>query len=167
VQKVWTGRAHKFGDNINTDYIMASRHRAKSLDYKELAQYLMEDIRPGFYKSFERGDIIVAGENFGCGSSREYAARVLKEGGCDLIVASSFARIFYRNAINVGIIPIECNTAAIEDGDQLEIDIEGGYIKTIKKNIKLSLRPIPAFMQNIIMAGGLVNFLKNNSKELL
>lgn len=157
---VLTGKAHKFGDNINTDYIMASRHRAKSLDYKELAQYLMEDIRPGFYKNFNRGDFIVAGDNFGCGSSREYAARILKEGGCNAVVCSSFARIFYRNAINVGIFPIECNTGDIDDGDQLEIDIEVGYLKIINKDIKLSIKPIPTFMQEIVKAGGLVNYLK-------
>lgn len=157
---VLTGKAHKFGDNINTDYIMASRHRAKSLDYKELAQHLMEDIRPGFYKNFNRGDFIVAGDNFGCGSSREYAARILKEGGCNAVVCSSFARIFYRNAINVGIFPIECNTDVIDDGDQLEIDIEVGYLKIINKDIKLSIKPIPTFMQEIVKAGGLVNYLK-------
>ncbi|MGI6113749.1 MAG: 3-isopropylmalate dehydratase [Mahellales bacterium] len=154
------GKAHKFGDNINTDYIMASRHRAKSLDYKELAQYLMEDIRPNFYKNFNKGDFIVAGENFGCGSSREYAARILKEGGCNAVVSSSFARIFYRNAINVGLIPIECSTDLIDEGDQLEVDIETGYIRIINKEIKLSIKPIPSFVQDIILAGGLVNLLK-------
>lgn len=158
--KVLTGKAHKFGDNINTDYIMACRNRAKSLDYKELAQYLMEDIRPGFYTSFQYGDFIVAGHNFGCGSSREYAARILKEGGCNAVISSSFARIFYRNAINVGLIPIECNTSQIEDGDQLELDINFGHIKIPGKEIKLTIKPIPTFMQEIISAGGLSNFLR-------
>jgi 3-isopropylmalate/(R)-2-methylmalate dehydratase small subunit len=157
---VLIGKAHKFGDNINTDYIMASRHRAKSLDYKELAHYLMEDIRPGFYKSFNKGDFIVAGDNFGCGSSREYAARILKEGGCNAVIGSSFARIFYRNAINVGVIPIECNTDDIDDGDQLEVNMKTGHVMLKNKGIKLSIKPIPSIVQDIISAGGLINFLK-------
>ncbi len=158
---VLIGRVHKFGDDVNTDYIMASRHRAKSLDYRELTQYLMEDIRPGFYRTFKNGDFIVGGDNFGCGSSREYAARILKEGGCNVIVCSSFARIFYRNAINVGIIPFECDTNSINDGDQLEINIKSGYIKIAHEDIRLDIKPIPSFLRDIISAGGLISFFKD------
>lgn len=157
---ILSGKAHKFGDDVNTDYIMASRHRGVSLDYKELAKFLMEDIRPGFYKKFENGDFIVAGNNFGCGSSREYAARILKEGGCNAVISSSFARIFYRNAINVGLIPIECDTLQIEDKDQLEVDVDNRIIRITNRDIKINTNPIPVFMQEIILAGGLVNYLK-------
>lgn len=157
---IMTGKAHKFGDDINTDYIMASRHRAKSLDYKELTQFLMDDIRPGFYKNFKKGDFIVAGDNFGCGSSREYAAKILKEGGSNVIISSSFARIFYRNAINIGIIPIECNTDVIEDGDWLSINFRDSHINVIDKDKKLSIKPPPLFLQNIISAGGVINLFK-------
>lgn len=155
------GKAHRFGDDINTDYIMGSRHRAKSLDYKELAQYLMEDIRPGFYQGFSEGDFIVAGENFGCGSSREYAARILKEAGCNAVISASFARIFYRNAVNVGLLPIECDTSQIEEGDSLEVNIDDGNIKILNKNVVLKTKPIPPFMQEIIAMGGLANYLKD------
>lgn len=157
---ILSGKAHKFADDVNTDYIMASRHRGVSLDYKELAKFLMEDIRPRFYKKFENGDFIVAGNNFGCGSSREYAARILKEGGCNAVISSSFARIFYRNAINVGLIPIECDTLQIEDKDQLEVDVDNRIIRITNRDIKIKTNPIPVFMQEIILAGGLVNYLK-------
>ena len=157
---ILSGKAHKFGDDVNTDYIMASRHRGVSLDYKELAKFLMEDIRPGFYKKFENGDFIVAGNNFGYGSNREYAARILKEGGCNAVISSSFARIFYRNAINVGLIPIECDTLQIEDKDQLEVDVDNRIIRITNRDIKINTNPIPVFMQEIILAGGLVNYLK-------
>ena len=114
------GKAHKFGDDINTDYIMSSRHRTQSLDYVQLAEHLMEDIRPGFYSQVESGDFIVAGDNFGCGSSREYAPKIVKAGGIAAVIAKSFARIFYRNAINLGLPLIECDTDAISEGDSFE-----------------------------------------------
>lgn len=158
-----TGKAHKFGDDINTDYIMGSRHRAKSLDYKELAQYLMEDIRPGFYTNYVPGDFIVSGNNFGCGSSREYAAKILKEGGCNAVISSSFARIFYRNAVNVGLFPIECDTTGIIDGDILEVDVTNGVVSIPERGVKLAIKPIPSFMQDIINAGGLANYIIKTS----
>lgn len=161
------GKAHKFGDDINTDYVMASRNRTVSLNYKELAQFLMQDIKPGFFKEFKSGDFIVAGSNFGCGSSREYAARILKEGGCSAVIASSFARIFYRNAINVGLIPVECDTTQIMDKDQLEVDINKGVLMVTNRKVKININSIPVFVQKIIVAGGLVKYLKCHDQDLI
>ncbi|NQT94812.1 MAG: 3-isopropylmalate dehydratase, partial [Candidatus Omnitrophica bacterium] len=116
------GKAHKFGNAINTDYIISGRYKFKIQDPKELAKHLMEDIRPDFYKSVKKGDLLVAGKNFGCGSSREQAPLAIKYAGISAVVAESFARIFFRNAINLGLLLIECNTKTIKEGDSLEVD---------------------------------------------
>ncbi len=154
------GKAHRFGDDINTDYIISGKYKFKTLDMKELAQHLFEDLVPGFAERVKTGDLIVAGENFGCGSSREQAPLVIKEAGISCVVAKSFARIFYRNAINVGLPVVECNTESIEDGDLLEVDLDSGRLMDLSKGRQISFQPLPPFMQGILQEGGLVQYLR-------
>ncbi|MCM8772889.1 MAG: 3-isopropylmalate dehydratase small subunit [Candidatus Omnitrophica bacterium] len=154
------GRSHKFGDNINTDYIISGKYKFKTLDMNELAKHLMEDIDPEFYKKVQKGDFIVAGKNFGCGSSREQAPLVIKYAGIPAVIAKSFARIFYRNGINNGLVLIETNTDEIENGDEIEIHLEEGKIINITKNKEISSSKIPKFLIEIIREGGVINYLK-------
>ena len=158
------GKAHKFGDDINTDYIMSSRHRTQTLDYVKLAEHLMEDIRPGFYSQVRAGDFIVAGENFGCGSSREYAPRIVKAGGIAAVIAKSCARIFYRNAINLGLPLIECDTDQINEGDTLRVDLGRGEITNETLDRRLKAAPMPEFMITLLNEGGTANFLRKYGK---
>lgn len=154
------GKAHKFGDNINTDYIISGKYKFKTLDMEELSKHLMEDIYPDFYKKINKGDFIVAGRNFGCGSSREQAPLVIKYAGIPAVIAKSFARIFYRNGINNGLILIEADTDKIEDGDEIEINLEKGLIKNLAKNIEIYGTKIPEFLIEIIKEDGVINYLK-------
>jgi len=154
------GFAHKLGDDINTDYIISGKYKFKTLDMKELAQHIFEDIEPDFIKKIKPGDIIVAGKNFGCGSSREQAPLVIKNAGLSAVVASSFARIFYRNAINNGLPLVECDTSNIEDGDELEINLEEGIVKDITKGFQIKINPLPPFMMKLLQDGGLVEHFK-------
>lgn len=154
------GKAHKFGDDINTDYIMSSRHRTQSLDYVKLAEHLMEDIRPGFYSGVEPGDFIVAGDNFGCGSSREYAPKIIKAGGIAGVIAKSFARIFYRNAVNLGLPLIECDTDAIEEGDVLSVNLARGEVVNETRGCSVQANPTPEFMTALLNEGGMVNYIR-------
>jgi 3-isopropylmalate/(R)-2-methylmalate dehydratase small subunit len=154
------GKAHKFGDDINTDYIMSSRHRTQTLDYTQLAKHLMEDIRPGFYASVQPGDFIVAGKNFGCGSSREYAPKIIKAGGISAILARTFARIFYRNAINLGLPLIECDTDQIREGDVLRVNLAGGEIFNETRKASMKASPMPEFMVTLLNEGGTANFIR-------
>jgi len=158
------GNAHKFGDDVNTDYIISGKHKFKTLNMKELASHLMEDIDPDFYKKIKEGDIIVAGENFGCGSSREQAPLVIKYAGIPAVIAKSFARIFFRNGINVGLVLLEANTDEIETGDSLEIDVEKGIVRNLSKSAEVKGSPLPAFMIDIINEGGVVNYIKKNKE---
>lgn len=157
---VLKGKVHKFGDNINTDYIISGKYKFKTLDMDELAKHLMEDIDPDFYKKIKKGDFIVAGRNFGCGSSREQAPLVIKHAGIPVVIAKSFARIFYRNGINNGLILIEGDTDKIEDGDEIEIYLEDGKMKNLTKNIEIYVSKIPDFLIKIIKEGGVINYLK-------
>jgi 3-isopropylmalate/(R)-2-methylmalate dehydratase small subunit len=157
---VLKGKSHKFGDNINTDYIISGKYKFKTLDMEELARHLMEDIYPNFYKKINKGDFIIAGRNFGCGSSREQAPLVIKYAGISAVIAKSFARIFYRNGINNGLILIEADTDNIEDGDEIEISLERGMVKNITKNIEIYGTKIPDFLIDIIKEGGVINYLK-------
>jgi 3-isopropylmalate/(R)-2-methylmalate dehydratase small subunit len=161
------GKAHKFGDDVNTDYILSSRHRAQTLDYKQLAEHLMEDIRPGFYAQVNRGDFIVAGRNFGCGSSREYAPKVIQAGGIAAILAKSFARIFYRNAINLGLPLVECDTEPIAEGDLLRVDLAQGKVFHEERKLEIPASPIPEFMLTLLNEGGMVPFLRKYKKFFL
>ena len=159
------GRAWKFGNNIDTDLIIPARYLNTS-DPDELAKYAMQDADPEWVDKMNKGDIIVAGDNFGCGSSREHAPLALKAAGVSAVIAKSFARIFYRNAINIGLPILESPEAAeeIKEGHEVEIDLKAGQIKdlTSKKNYKA--QPFPDFMQKIIDAGGLVKYLKKKSR---
>ncbi|HEY3419525.1 MAG TPA: 3-isopropylmalate dehydratase small subunit [Methanomassiliicoccales archaeon] len=154
------GKAHVFGKNINTDYIIAGKYKFKSLDMKDLSTHLMEDLRPGFYKEIEKGDFIVAAENFGMGSSREQAPLVIQAAGCSAVIAKSFARIFYRNCINVGLPLIECDTSGIEEGDVLRVDLEKGVVLNITKGKEVKTTPLPKVMLKILSEGGLAEHFK-------
>lgn len=156
------GKVFKYGDNVDTDVIIPARYLNTS-DPKELASHCMEDIDKDFVKNVEDGDIIVANKNFGCGSSREHAPIAIKESGVSCVIAKTFARIFYRNAINIGLPIIECEEAVdkIEAGDKLEIDFTTGIIKNNTKNEEYQGEPFPEFMQKIINSNGLVNYIKN------
>lgn len=156
------GRVFKYGDNVDTDVIIPARYLNTS-DPKELATHCMEDIDKEFTKNVQKGDIIVANKNFGCGSSREHAPIAIRESGVSCVIASTFARIFYRNAINIGLPILECDEAvkAIDAGDELEVDFTTGIIKNSTKNQEYQGEPFPEFMQNIINCGGLVNYIKS------
>ena len=157
---VITGKVWRFGDNIDTDLIIAARYLNTS-DPHKLAEHVMEDADPEFVSKMSPGDIIVAGENFGCGSSREHAPIALKAAGVSAVVAKSFARIFYRNAFNMGLPIFELKESKeINEGDLIKIDLDSGIIEdlTSKKNYKFI--PIPSFMQELIASGGLINYAK-------
>ena len=157
------GKVFKYGDNIDTDVIIPARY-LNTPDMKELASHCMEDIDKNFTKKVNKGDIIVANKNFGCGSSREHAPIAIKESGISCVIASTFARIFYRNAINIGLPILECEEASrkIEEGNEIEIDFSNGIIKNISKNEEYKAEPFPEFMQNIISNGGLIKSIEIN-----
>ena len=159
--EVFKGRAFKFGDDINTDEIIPARYLNTS-DPKELAKHVMEDADPEFPQKVKPGDIIVAGKNFGCGSSREHAPIAIKAAGVSAVVAKSFARIFYRNAINIGLPIFESPEAVegIEEGDIVEINPETGVIKNITKGKEFKATPIPEDIRQIMEAGGLMEYAK-------
>ncbi len=154
------GKTIKYGDNIDTDIIIPARY-LNIMDRKELASHCMEDLDADFSKRINPGDIIIAGSNFGCGSSREHAPQVIKDSGISCVIAKSFARIFYRNAINIGLPIIECPEAAkaIEEGDEVEINFDTGDIKDHTKNVCFKSQPFPEFLQKMINAGGLINYI--------
>ncbi|MBQ7907842.1 MAG: 3-isopropylmalate dehydratase small subunit [Clostridia bacterium] len=157
----FTGKAIKYGDNVDTDVIIPARYLNTS-DHKELASHCMEDLDKDFTKRVEAGDIMVAGDNFGCGSSREHAPIAIKASGISLVIANTFARIFYRNAINIGLAILECPEAVanISDGDKVEADLDNGiiYNRTTGKSFKT--QPFPEFIQRIIQNGGLIESIK-------
>lgn len=154
------GFIHKYGDNIDTDVIIPARY-LNTANHQELASHCMVDIDADFVNRVKPGDIMVGGFNFGCGSSREHAPIAIKTSGISCVIAKSFARIFYRNAINVGLPILECaDTDRIEAGDELEIDYDKGQICNLTKNETYSAEPFPEFIQNIIAKGGLLNSIK-------
>ena len=155
-----TGKVWNFGANIDTDVIIAARY-LNSSDPEHLAKYVMEDADPDFPKKLQRGDIIVAGENFGCGSSREHAPIALKAAGVAAVVAPSFARIFYRNAFNMGLPIFELpESLEIKEGEVISINLDNGEITNKTTNKTYTFTPIPDFMQELIAAGGLINYAK-------
>ena len=155
------GKVHKFANDVNTDYIISGRHKFKTLDMKELAKHVMEDLDPDFYSKVEAGDFIVAGSNFGCGSSREQAPLAIINANISAVIAKSFARIFYRNCINTGLPLIECDTAGIDEGDQLSIDLGAGILHNLSKGVDIPITPLPPVMLKILNDGGLVeHFIK-------
>ena len=156
------GRVYKFGNDINTDDIIAAKYLV-STDAKELGSHCMETINPDFAKKVKVGDIIVAGKNFGCGSSREHAPLAIKASGIKAVIAKSFAGIFFRNAINIGLPFLESQDAdKIADGDLLEIDLTSGIIKNLTQGKSYHSQPFPEFLQQIIQEGGLMNWVKKN-----
>ena len=154
------GKVHKFGDDINTDDIIAAKY-LDSQDPQYLGAHCMENIDPRFMKRLNKGDIIVAGKNFGCGSSREHAPLSIKGSGASLVIAKSFARIFYRNAINIGLpILISKNVNKLEDGQTLQVDLSRGEIENITTKKKYHCEKFPLFMQEIVNSGGLINWIR-------
>lgn len=155
------GTVHKYGDNVDTDVIIPARY-LNSADPNELAAHCMEDIDANFVKNVKKGDIIVADQNFGCGSSREHAPIAIKASGISCVIASTFARIFYRNAINTALPILECDEAAksIKNGDSVEVDFDTGIITNKTKNEVYTAQPFPQFMKDIINAGGLLNSIQ-------
>lgn len=156
-----TGKVFIYGDNVDTDVIIPARY-LNTADHKELASHCMEDIDRDFVKTVKKGDIIVARNNFGCGSSREHAPIAIKESGVSCVIAASFARIFYRNSINTGLAILECPEVydGTDPGDVLEVDFDSGRIKNLTKNREYSAKPFPPFIKNIIEAGGLLNSIR-------
>lgn len=159
------GKSIKLGDNINTDFIISGRYKFAITDMKELSKHIMEDIDPDFPEKIVPGkSIIVAGNNFGMGSSREQAPLVIKESGIVAVLAKSFARIFYRNGFNIGLPLVEVDTGKIDEDDLLEIDLDKGIIKNLTKNAEFRINPLPAFMQSLLKEGGIVNYYKKYNK---
>ena len=159
------GRAWKFGDNVDTDFIIPARFLNVS-DRVELAKNCFVDQRPEFYEEVEKGDVLVGGRNFGCGSSREHAPLAIKESGIKIIIAKSVARIFYRNSFNIGLPVLESEDAAdsIEDGERISVNTSTGEIVKISGEKRFLAKPIPEFMGKIIQAGGLVQYIRGNSQ---
>ena len=158
----YTGNAIKYGDNVDTDVIIPARYLNTS-DHRELASHCMEDLDKTFVSRVKHGDIMVAGQNFGCGSSREHAPIAIKASGVSVVIAKSFARIFYRNAINIGLAIVECPEAAegISEGDNVEADLDNGIIRNITTGKEYKTAPFPEFVQKIIENGGLMQAIAN------
>ncbi len=160
------GFVHKYGDNIDTDIIIPAIY-LNTTDEKELAQHCMEPVDNTFFNDVKEGDIMVAGENFGCGSSREHAPIAIKACGVSCVIADTFARIFYRNSINIGLPILECPEASkkIQNGDEVSVDFDSGVITNITRNETYQAAPFPPFIQKIIKAGGLMNSIKEEQQK--
>lgn len=157
------GRAWKLGDDISTDHIAPGRYFHLRNDLEKLAEHLLEDVIEGFAQKINKGDVIVAGKNFGLGSSREHAARIIKIAGISCVIAKSFARIFYRNAISVGLPLVELKeTDEINQGDELEVDLERGVVRNLTTGREYRFTPIPKFLLEILKEDGIVNYLKKH-----
>lgn len=157
-----TGKAFKFGDNISTDHIAPGRLFHLRSDLNEFAKHVLEDADENFASSMQKGDFVVAGTNFGLGSSREHAPQIIKISGVGAVLAKSFARIFYRNAINIGLLAIECDTDGIDAGDELKLDIKLGVINNLTKGTIIQIQPLPDVMVKLLNDGGLVEHIKKH-----
>jgi 3-isopropylmalate/(R)-2-methylmalate dehydratase small subunit len=157
-----TGRAWKFGDNVSTDLIAAGRYYHLRSNLPELAKHVLEDARPEFAGQVKAGDLVVGGRNFGKGSSREHAPVIIKLAGTRAVLAKSFARIFYRNCINIGLPAVVVDTDRIAEGDDLDVDLEKGVVHDRTKGIDLTFPPLPAVMARILEEGGLVEYIKHH-----
>jgi 3-isopropylmalate/(R)-2-methylmalate dehydratase small subunit len=158
-----TGRARVFGPGINTDYIIASRRKRETIDPQILRQYLFEEIAPQFAASIEPGDVIVAGKNFGCGSAMEVAVTALTGAGIAAVLAPSFSRTYYRNAVNNGLLPVVCDTSRIREGDRLTVATGNGIsVRNESTGEEIAAAPLPGIMLQIIEAGGLVPYFRRN-----
>ncbi|AEM39479.1 3-isopropylmalate dehydratase, small subunit [Pyrolobus fumarii 1A] len=169
MSKSWIvrGRAIRLGDDINTDFIIPYQYKARTLDPKELAKHVFEGLDPELPKRIRPGDIVVAGKNFGYGSSREQAPLAIKAAGIQAVIAESFARIFYRNAINLGLIVVEAPRKfidSVETGDTVEVRLEEGVVRNVSKGVEASVKPLPEFVRRIVEAGGLAGYLKKHGK---
>ncbi len=162
-----TGRAWKFGDNISTDHIAPGRYFHLRSNLPELARHVLEDAREDFAKNMKKGDFVVGGKNFGLGSSREHAPTIIKLAGVSAVIAKSFARIFFRNAINVGLPVVICDTDKIDEGDILTLDLENGVLIDETKKIEFKFPPLPEVMMRILKDGGLVEHIKKHGKILV
>lgn len=154
------GKAFKFSDNISTDHIAPGRLFHLRSNLPEFAKHVLEDADPGFAKNMQKGDFIVAGNNFGLGSSREHAPQIIKLSGVKAVLAKSFARIFYRNSINIGLLAIECNTDLINANDELELDLKNGVVKNLTQRSEIAFTPLPDVMIKLLDDGGLVEHIK-------
>ncbi len=154
------GKAFKFGDNISTDHIAPGRLFHLRSNLEEFSKHVLEDADETFAKRMQKGDFVVAGNNFGLGSSREHAPQIIKIAGVGAVIAKSFARIFYRNAINIGLLALECDTDAIDAGDELDVDIEKGMITNLTNGAVIQIEPIPPVMRRMLQDGGLVEHIK-------
>lgn len=155
-----TGKAFKFGDNISTDHIAPGRLFHLRSNLQEFANHVLEDADPDFASNMQKDDFIVAGSNFGLGSSREHAPQIIKIAGVQAVLAKSFARIFYRNSINIGLLAIECDTDLIDAGDELELDVKNGVVKNLTKSKVIEFSPLPEVMIKLLADGGLVEHVK-------
>ena len=151
-------RRLKVQDNVNTDYVISGRYKFRIQDPKELSKYIFEDIDPEFASRIQKGDILVAGENFGCGSSREQAPQALKQAGFYAVAA----KICYRNAFNIGLLLVECDTSFIDDGDMLELDINKGKLRDASKGLVFDIKPVPAVMRKLLEDGGVIEHFKKH-----
>ena len=156
------GKAFKFGDGISTDHIAPGRLFHLRSNLEEFSKHVLEDADPEFASKMNKGDFVVAGNNFGLGSSREHAPQIIKIAGVGAAIAKSFARIFYRNAINIGLLLIECDTDKIDAGDELELDVKNGVLKDLTKNIEIKITPLPDVMIKLLGDGGLIEHLKKH-----
>jgi 3-isopropylmalate/(R)-2-methylmalate dehydratase small subunit len=157
---ILTGKAHVLGDSINTDYIIAAKYRALGLNFEEMAKHLFEDLDPSIVGQIQKGDFLVADRNFGCGSSREFAPIVIQAAGIKAVFAKSYARIFYRNAINIGLCLLECDTQGIQTGDEIRVDMANFVAKNLSQGREIQIHPLPPFMNAILTDGGLVQHFK-------
>lgn len=160
------GKAWIFGDDVNTDLIIPGKY-LELVDPEEMAKHAMEGIDPDFPKKIQKGDLVIGGTNFGCGSSREHAPLALKYAGISAVIAESFARIYYRNSINIGLPALECPgiTGAVKEGDTVEVDVTGGTVKNTRTGVELNFTPLPDFMIDVLNEGGLVGYLKKNMES--
>lgn len=167
MDKMIKGKVWKFGDDVDTDAILPGRYLVLTGE-KELAACVMEGCDPDFSKKVKEGDIVVAGKNFGCGSSREHAPIAIKGAGITAVVAESFARIFYRNSVNIGLLLIEAKGISknVDEGDEIEIDMEKGVLKDLNNSKEFEIKPLPEFMMGIMNEGGLISYLKNHLAEI-
>ena len=161
------GKAFKFGDNISTDHIAPGRLFHLRSDLQEFSKHVLEDVDENFAKNMKKGDFVVAGNNFGLGSSREHAPQIIKIAGVGAVIAKSFARIFYRNAINIGLLAIECDTDGIDAGDELDLDIKAGTLKNLTKGTITAIEPLPDVMITLLDDGGLIEHIKKHGDLVL
>lgn len=163
MENILLGAAHKFGDDISTDHIAPGRLFHLRTNLPELAKHVLEDADPEFAKSLRPGDFVVGGRNFGLGSSREHAPRIIKLAGVGAVLAQSFARIFFRNSINVGLPVLICDTSQIKQGDQLKVDLAAGTVENLTRRVSLDFTPIPPAMMKILADGGIVSHFKKHN----